>query len=177
MMSPLSSRMAMRMEDRRPTLTRTYLTRAWLLAGWTAALAGSAVAQTVCVVCSEPDAIYRCQADTNFARPGDTRLNLLCITEIAHAGQHGSCSVRRQQGGTCDGPLRTVAIVPPPAGSPPPPDAVTAPPGAPNAERSARSGPPDTVEELANRTAAQSKEQLDAATGAVPKTAVSGSRN
>ncbi len=144
-----------------------------MLFGSTMALAGAAAAQTVCVICSEPEAVYRCQADTNFARPGDTRLNLLCITEIAHAGQHASCSVRRQQGGTCDGPLRTVAIVPPPAGPPP---QTLAPTGGGASlpadgqlpqDKPPRQGPPATMEELAKRTAAQSQEQLEAATGAV----------
>lgn len=137
----------------------------------------TAQAPTLCVVCTEPDAVYRCQADPNYPRPAENRLNLLCITEIAHAGQHGSCGVRRTQS-SCEGPLKTVAIVPPSGGAPAPqPIAAPVPrpasiPAVPSAQpppdaKPAPSGPPETVEELAKRTAAQSKEQLEAATGAV----------
>ena len=123
-----------------------------------------AQAQGVCVICNEPEAVYRCQPDASAGgglRVGDARLNLLCITELARAGGHASCSVRRQQTGNCDGLPRTVVIAPAPevpiagsgeAATPPPPG---------------KRGPPDTVAEMAKRTADSSKEQLDKATGAV----------
>lgn len=123
----------------------------------------AALAQGVCVVCNEPDAVYLCQRDDGVKlRPGDTRLNLLCITELARAGAHATCSVRRQQTGTCEGQRRTVAVAP----APPLVDAPAAPlPGDQAQDR--KSGPPETVVELAKRTASTSKEQLEKATGAV----------
>lgn len=172
MISPLSGSMR--------TLMRTWRERSsgmLAVAGLTAAammsgFSTAAGAQALCVVCSEPDAVYRCQADPNYPRPADNRLNLLCITELARAGNHGTCGVRRQQA-ACEGPLRTVAIVPgdgaQPAAQPGPllpgpapvqPDQAAAPSPAP-------AGPPETVEELAKRTAAQSKQQLESATSAV----------
>lgn len=178
MISPFSGLKGQAMRER-----RQHIMRLVAAAGlWPAALAlqsatAAAQAPTLCVVCTEPDATYRCQADPNFPRPAENRLNLLCITEIAHAGQHGSCSVRRTQS-ACEGPLKMVAIVPPPAAAPTPPPPAIAPPRAasipaipasqpPPETKAAASGPPDTVEELAKRSAAQTKEQLEAATGAV----------
>jgi hypothetical protein len=123
-----------------------------------------AQAQGICVVCNGPDAVYRCQPEAGISlRPGDTRLNLLCITEIARADGHASCSVRRQQTGNCEGQLRTVAI----ASSPLTPPLASAPEPAPGQAPADAKGPPDTVAELAKRTAQSSKDQIDKATGAV----------
>ena len=138
------------------------------LAGFPAAvlaicLATGAAAQGICVVCNGPDAVYRCQPDASVTlRPGDARLNLLCITEIARADGHASCGVLRQQASSCDGLLRTVTIsaAPPPAGG-------LAEPQPADVTRESSSEPPDTVAELAKRTANSSKDQLDKATGAV----------
>jgi hypothetical protein len=172
MISPLSGSMGNPMRMWRE-LSSGMLAVAGLTAG--AAVSGFSTvagAQALCVVCSEPDAIYRCQADPNYPRPADNRLNLLCITELARAGNHGTCGVRRQQS-ACEGPLRTVAIIPSdgaqPAAQPGPllPGPAPVQPEQTAAPAPARSGPPETVEELAKRTAAQSKQQIESATSAV----------
>lgn len=122
-------------------------------------------AQDVCVVCNGPDAIYRCQPDGTALRSGDARIGLLCITELARAGGHASCSVQRQHSASCDGPLRTVSISSTPAFGPPPEAQDTA-VATPQGERG-NAGPPDTVAELAKRTANSSKDGLQKATDAV----------
>ena len=127
--------------------------------------AGEAHAQAVCVVCNGPDVVYRCQPEGVNLRSGDPRLGLLCITELARAGNHASCSVRRQQqAATCDGPLRTVTISdsPPIAPQPPQQQAIEG-----TEDGGKRKGPPETVAELAKRTASSSKEQLQNATDLV----------
>ena len=69
-----------------------------------AVIAPSALAQNneFCVVCSTPDAIYRCQPKVSekFRRllPNTQVLRLACVKDITHAYGHGSCSVR--EGGT-----------------------------------------------------------------------------
>jgi hypothetical protein len=134
-------------------------------------LSSPVAAQAVCVICSEPDAVYNCQLENGSSlRAGDPRLNLLCITELARAGNHASCSARRQQSGPCEGQVRTVAIGPAPQlapsaaadGGPQPVEA--------NLERR-KAEPPETVEELAKRTANSSKEQLVKATESVGEVA------
>ena len=117
-------------------------------------------AQGVCVVCSEPDAVYSCQPELGSSlKPNDPRFNLLCITELARAGNHGSCSARRASAATCEGPVRTVAIGPAPALAPT--AAPSAGPGAlPDRPVSDPAAPPETLEQFAKQTAAQSKDQL-----------------
>lgn len=134
-----------------------------------AGFAASAAAQGVCVVCSEPQAVYNCQPEQGMSlKAGDPRLNLLCITELARAGNHGSCSARRQVTGNCEGQTRTVAIGPvAPVGPKPPADvAASAMPPAESGQRDAKA-PPETVEEFAKETAQQSKDQLVKATNKV----------
>lgn len=128
----------------------------------------AALAQSLCVVCTGPEATYRCQPEQGPAQPGDVRLGLMCITEIANRDGHQSCSIQRSVT-SCAGELRTVAVAPGPAiqvapaanqppipGNPPPPRAEVD-----------KSGPPDTMAELAKRTATDGKQQLDKATDAV----------
>jgi hypothetical protein len=153
---------------------------AFVLVGLTAGLLpASAAAQEICIVCEDPRSTYRCAAQDAPTRPGDVRLGLVCITELAKTGGHSSCSVSRKQSGHCEGILKTVsvgggevpAVLGKPAASPPGPG-----PGAsqPVPEAKPKTGPPETVAELAKRTAEGSKEQLkkagDGVSGAAKKT-------
>ncbi len=64
-------------------------------------------AQEYCVVCQEPDAIYRCVLQ-NTGPSRRQPLKMACITALAEAGKHASCAVR---GGTvfdCTGPIAHV---------------------------------------------------------------------
>jgi hypothetical protein len=68
-----------------------------------------AAAQEFCVTCSGPDATYRCVIGgeaTVAAR--NSRGQFLCITELAKAGGHKSCSAARGQATPCPGETRTV---------------------------------------------------------------------
>ena len=69
----------------------------------------AAVAQEYCVTCTGPDATYRCligNEATGAAR--SSRGQFLCITELAKAGGHASCSAARGQATPCPGETRTV---------------------------------------------------------------------
>ena len=66
-------------------------------------------AQEYCVTCKGPDASYRCVIGgdaTPTAR--SSRGQFLCITELAKAGGHSSCSAARGQATPCPGQTRTV---------------------------------------------------------------------
>lgn len=151
------------------------------LAGACLMVATPAVSQDICIVCEEPKATYRCAPQDGSVRAGDVRLAFSCITELARTGGHSSCGVSRKQAGPCDGPLRTVSVIGPELpvvmGRPPEADAggipaSPVPPPVP-AKAEKKPGPPDTVVELAKRTADSSKEQLkkagDGVTGAAKK--------
>jgi hypothetical protein len=76
-----------------------------------AALAQSASATEYCVVCAGPDVTYRCQVE-GTAPSGqeiDPRLQLLCISQLAKAGQHDNCSMNRKPSETCPGELKIIA--------------------------------------------------------------------
>jgi len=126
----------------------------------------ASIAQELCVVCTAPDAVYRCRSEGVNLRDGDPRIGLLCITEIANADGHASCSVRRQQTTECEGTLRTVTASSPPPSLPG--NFVSEPaPAAGGPQPKKGNEPPGTVAELAERTASSSKEELNKATGAV----------
>jgi hypothetical protein len=127
--------------------------------------AGAAAAD-VCVVCSGPDATYRCTVDQandiGRYRSGDRVLQMLCISELARAGGHTKCRVSRDATGFCAGEPRTIglagleaALAHGSADAPPAPVDGHQTPPAP-----AQGGPPRTVEELARRTTQASSEQL-----------------
>jgi len=124
-----------------------------------AALGGAAAAQEYCVVCSEPSALYRCVIDG--AQPGGQPLQMLCVTAMARAGGHGTCSVKRGTVFDCDGPVRRVPWVASSA-----PAATMAQPGpsvAPaNSEptKASPEGPPETVVEMAKRANQQTADQM-----------------
>jgi hypothetical protein len=125
-----------------------------------------AAAADVCVVCSGPDATYRCTveqlASIERYRNGDRVLQLMCISELAKAGGHTKCRVNRDPGGFCAGEARTIGL----SGLESAlantrgissPDGANDPGAAPGP---AQGGPPKTVEELARRTTEASSEQL-----------------
>ena len=132
---------------------------------WILALASAAGAQEFCVACSEPSAVYRCVIDG--AQPqGGQPLQMLCVTAMAKAGGHGTCSVKRGTVFDCDGavkhvpwaalnapPLAAAPPAPAPAPTPPRPEAAAAPD--PTSE-----GPPQTVVEMAKRANQQTSDQM-----------------
>ncbi len=127
----------------------------------------AARAQTVCVVCSEPAATYRCAVEKSdkLARLGtiaDKALQHVCIKEMARLKGHASCAVSRDATpATCQGlvqeiPLASLVAAPSEqaAVSPPAPEPAVPPPA------KTSDGPPRTVQELAERTSETSKKQL-----------------
>ncbi len=147
-------------------------------------LALDASAQEYCVTCTEPDAKYRCTVRDEAGFTARTsRGQLLCISELARTGHHGSCSVGRTTDEPCEGELRTVMFpigadaVPPPLAEPQP---GTASPDVQDAQEATRQppeppaeGPPQTVEELAKQTVEASEKGLKKAGETVTDTAKS----
>ena len=81
--------------------------------GALALLASDAVsAAEFCVSCETPNAHYKCVLPGPAADPADTRLKLWCMTELAKAGSHASCSIDRQQQASCDGAIKSIALPP-----------------------------------------------------------------
>ncbi len=73
------------------------------------ALTFGAAAQEFCVTCSGPEASYRCVIGGDGTAAGrSARGQFLCITELAKAGGHASCSATRGQENPCPGETRTV---------------------------------------------------------------------
>lgn len=144
-----------------------------------------ASAAEACVRCDNPFAIYRCQVDRP-GLPANASIALICITELAKRNGHATCGVSRDTGATCGGEIVTVSP-PPDAPIPqaPPPSQATAerpqepgpdelsPPGKEpvDAEDTVKSKPedatPETVEDLAKKTATASKKGLENAGSAV----------
>lgn len=73
---------------------------------------GDAPAAEFCVSCETPSAHYSCVLPGPAADDSDTRLKLWCMTELAKAGGHASCSVDRQQKTPCNGTVKTIALPP-----------------------------------------------------------------
>ena len=67
-----------------------------------------AAALDFCITCTAPDAHYLCRMDSPSANPRDLRLQLLCISQLAEIGSHGSCSIDNPRPQTCNGVLRVV---------------------------------------------------------------------
>ena len=139
-------------------------------------LASTARAESYCVACFGPDAVYRCMvADAPAGAPPDPRNQVQCIKSLAKSGGHARCSVERFSTKGCDGPERvispTTAAIPltqPPAASADPathdispsgvetiPAARDEPPAQP-----LQTQPPQTVEELAKKTVEDTKKGL-----------------
>ena len=95
------------------------------------------VAQSVCVSCEGPEALYSCSSAPGSpaaqAGLGGRRLQFSCIQDIARQYKHASCRVRREQLGSCTGlvhMLNEAAVNPalaPELASPPAPNALAAP--------------------------------------------------
>jgi hypothetical protein len=142
----------------RTTKSLTRIVRAAALV-WAATLSATAVAQDICVICSEPSAVYRCQLEAGAKAAPQNQLH--CMQQLAKEGAHASCAVRRSlSGAACDGTLRIVAA---PAQSAPAigetiapkaPNPSSTPASAPNAE------PPATVAEAARRAKAGTDAQF-----------------
>lgn len=140
------------------------------------AVAPAVEAAEYCVTCTEPAGMYACVvAGTPADAPANAREQLVCISEIAKSGGHGSCSVPRSAPKPCPGVMK---IVQAPAAAPGEPGAVgpaegaaEVPPGtaAPAEGEPAPetvvppAAPPKTVEELAKKTVQSSKENLEKA--------------
>ncbi len=72
-------------------------------------LGAGVAAQEFCVSCSGPEANYRCLIGGEAtAAARSSRGQFLCITELAKAGGHASCSATRGQATPCPGETRTV---------------------------------------------------------------------
>ena len=68
----------------------------------------SVLAAEFCVSCETPSAHYTCVLPGPAADPSDSRLKLWCMTELAKAGNHASCTIDRQQQRPCDGTIKTI---------------------------------------------------------------------
>lgn len=116
-------------------------------------------AQDICVICSEPSAVYRCQLDGG-AKIGPPQ-QLFCMQQLAQQGAHASCAVRRGvSGSACDGPMRIVTAPPLPAAAsgeaalPRTSNTLSRPPTASTGD------PPATVAEAARRAKAGTDAQF-----------------
>lgn len=118
-----------------------------------------ASAQDICVICTEPSAVYRCQLDSGA--PTTPPHQLHCMQQLAKEGAHATCAVRRGvTGSACDGPIRTVTAPPLPAttsGDPPVPR-LSGPATSPLPANPAE--PPATVAEAARRAKAGTDAQF-----------------
>lgn len=135
----------------------------------------SALADDLCVVCSDPPVTYRCQLEgSDPAAPVTPGTQFLCIKEIATRGHHASCSISRDQAASpCNGVLVVLAkpdIAPlkAPAGSAEPPPQIAGAPSPPPAAAQGADGnaPPATMEALAKEAASQTKKDWDNTTKA-----------
>jgi hypothetical protein len=173
-------------------------TRYLLLAAVAAllAVATGTLAQEFCVTCSSPEASYRCLIGGEASMASrSSRGQFLCITELAKAGGHASCSATRGQATPCPGETRTVMFsVGDPEASPlettatPPPVAPLAPgkdiapvplppPGpeqppaqAPQTTEAAEAPKPNAVEKFAKKTGEAVTETGEAVGSAMKKT-------
>lgn len=146
-----------------------------------AAAATAAGAETYCVACYGPDAVYRCIiADVPASAAPDPRNQVQCIKQLAKSGGHARCSVERFSTANCNGPekvVSTAAAVPiagpalgqdlsqPPSSKPA--DDLT---GKTSEPESVPAQTPRTVEELAKSAAATTTESLNEVGGTVKST-------
>lgn len=134
-----------------------------------------ASAESYCVACYGPDAVYRCiVADAPADGSPDPRNQVQCIKQLAQTGGHARCSVERFSTGGCNGPehvIHNATGLAPAAASLAPTEARTRPaPGAQDPAASSTAGagqPPRTVEEMAKGTVESTKRGIDDVTGTV----------
>lgn len=68
-----------------------------------------AAAAEYCVVCTAPQASYRCMTSDRPTDGGtDSRDWMLCVQELSKTGGHESCAIDRQQGAPCAGEVRNI---------------------------------------------------------------------
>jgi hypothetical protein len=120
-MLPFSGSIAGREPPEHRSLMRTRTPDIIALLGLlAAALPRAAAADEVelCVTCAGPPAVYRCLIELPAAaKSPDARAQMLCVTELATAGGHQTCSVARVSAAPCQGPVRSVKgpVTPPPS--------------------------------------------------------------
>jgi hypothetical protein len=145
---------------------QTVLLLATLIAGLS-----PAIAESYCVACYGPEAVYRCVVSGAPAGGApDPRNQVQCIKQIAKADGHARCSVERFSTAGCTGPERlispaaaAVTITPVPgetagaAAGPEPSPTHNAPAVEPAAKEDQ---PPKTVEEMAKTTVENTKRGL-----------------
>lgn len=128
-------------------------------------------AESYCVACFGPDAVYRCMiADAPAGAPADPRNQVQCIKQLAKSGGHARCSVERFSTKGCDGTEITISpsTAAIPLTPPPPTGATEAAPAAtspetdtiPAEEEKKPAGPPQTVEEMAKTTVESTKKGI-----------------
>lgn len=141
----------------------------WLVVGL---LSSAALAQTVCVRCSEPEQSYSCSLAPMAAAgaPRGRALQFRCVQEIARTYNHGRCRVKEADFGACSGQVHMVTGQPPaipPAGAQP--ANKTAEVGG-DASKPTRQEEPATVVELAKRAASDTQKELNRSAEKVSKT-------
>ncbi len=82
------------------SLVRLAMVAAFTGAACAQALASGDTTRQACVVCQEPDAVYRCVLDSPGKQPRKS-LSLFCAARIAEEHDHASCSVAQRA--KCDG--------------------------------------------------------------------------
>jgi len=155
--------------------------RVWISAAVLAATTTAAAAESYCVACYGPDAVYSCViADVPASAAPDPRNQVQCIKQLAKSGGHSRCSVERFSTANCNGVEKVVSTA---AGVPiagPAPEQESTPPPASKsaddiADKTSEPEPvpaqtPRTVEELAKSAAATTTESLNEVGGTVKST-------
>lgn len=72
--------------------------------------AAAANASELCVKCTGPDASYACVVNGSSSATIDTVAKLYCITSLAKAGSHASCSVDRTMAAPCPGERKELPV-------------------------------------------------------------------
>lgn len=160
------------------------------------AATASIAAESACVTCEGPTATYSCSPAPNAGPEliglAGRKLQFSCIEDIAKRYQHATCSVRRNQLGTCIGivhmltgqeaasaPAASPGTIDGQAGLPPSGETKSVDPsphGAPvaatkKAAPAVQNSEPKTVVELAKRTAITTQNEIDRSADKVSKAA------
>ncbi|MGO4682675.1 hypothetical protein [Hyphomicrobium sp. 2TAF46] len=72
--------------------------------------AAAANAAELCVKCTGPDASYACVVNGTSSATIDTVAKLYCITSLAKAGAHASCSIDRTTMAPCPGERKELPV-------------------------------------------------------------------
>ena len=154
----------------------------WISAGVLAATATAVAAESYCVACYGPDAVYRCViADVPPSAAPDPRNQVQCIKQLAKSGGHSRCSVERFSTANCNGVEKLVSTADAlPVAGPPPVTREQSPPAlAKTSDEGTAKEPgtepvpaqtPQTMEELAKSAAASTTESLNEVGGTVKST-------